>query len=404
MTMLDLGKKLLCEITEAGYEAYIVGGAVRDIVMGKTDVHDVDIATNMPIEKIKEAYHTVEYGGGEKHGTVIVVYNGTSFELTQFRCDGIYTDGRRPNSVMFIDDFKTDCSRRDFTINAMGMDSSGSFVDFFNGTEDIQSGIIKTVGYAHNRFNEDALRMIRACRFAARYNFQIHPDSLQAIKMLKSNIRCVSKERVLDEFKKSVSYGGIAFAKFITYMYATGLLDEVLEKNFKGNIRIIIEALKRIDSKDLNTNLCILFIDCEAKVIKDTLKISNENYEAIKYVNDNYFRYVNMNACSLIKKIQMRLDKNFDILTNVVKAYGDWTLGHTVTFNSIFKMQEAYAQHSLISERLLTKIKPGYNFGIYKNALLERHLQDYVDIGKIKTKEEIFERVDDFLKGYHIFG
>jgi tRNA nucleotidyltransferase (CCA-adding enzyme) len=404
MRMLELGKELLHDIVKANYEAYIVGGTVRDIAMGHDDIHDVDIATNMPIEIIKNTYKTVEYGGGEKHGTIIVVYKGYSFELTQFRCDGFYTDGRRPDDVTFVEDFKTDCSRRDFTINAMGMNTFGSIVDFFNGMSDIQLGIIKTVGNAHDRFNEDALRMIRACRFAGRFNFKIEDDTIEAIKSNKHLISNVSKERILDEIKKASSYGGIAFAKFITYMYTTGLLDLIIciklsSKNFKE----IISALEYNDSKDFNTNLVILLFECDESV-KDDLKLSNENLEVIKFVNDNYSSYSLLNQMSRIKAYEICSHKHFKVLRACYIAFEKHCELQDTMVSYVLEYKDAYDQQSIISDEMLKTVKPSKAFGFMKREMLESHLHEFEMTKKLKSEDKIRIWVDEWLQEDKIFG
>jgi tRNA nucleotidyltransferase/poly(A) polymerase len=393
MTLLDLGKKLLCEITEAGYEAYIVGGAVRDIAMGKTDIHDVDIATNMPIEIIKQMYHTVEYGGGEKHGTVIVVYNGTSFELTQFRCDGNYTDGRRPDSVIFVNDFKTDCSRRDFTINAMGMNSSGSIVDFFDGTADIQSGIIKTVGNAHDRFKEDALRMIRAFRFAARLGFEVDSEIFKAIFELKYNIKNVSKERVRDEFEKTISYGGIAFAKFIHLMHLSGLL-KVLFKDASWNIANKEKAIERANSTDVNSNFSIIFFG-ESERIKYDMKLSNETADAIKFVYDNLDKYCTLRSLSATIGYELCSHKHFHILRTACKGFFKRDCMSDDDINHFLKLKPMYDKQTVVSEAMLKHIKPSKSFGLIKKNILETLLQKFQDDDKVMSDEEIHCFVDE---------
>ena len=186
------GVALCREIEKYGHEAYIVGGCVRDIVLwqkagGKGDpkVHDVDIATNMPIEDLYDNFKCTS-NNGEAHGTILVLYKGEAFEVTQFRTDGDYTDGRHPDSVQFTKSFRDDTARRDFTINAMGIDADGNLIDYHGGEQDLDNGILRTVGNAKQRFSEDALRIIRALRFASRFGMKIDDETITEVAQIEN--------------------------------------------------------------------------------------------------------------------------------------------------------------------------------------------------------------------------
>lgn len=222
------GLELLKEITSMDFSAYIVGGTVRDILMHEKP-HDVDIATNMPIDIIKKHYKTIEYGGGEKHGTVIVQYEGFDFELTQFRSESTYSDNRRPDDVKFVDTFEEDTLRRDFTINAMGLDHEGNIIDYHGGYEDIQNKIIRCVGNPEERFTEDSLRILRAARFAGKLKFEIDESTLEAMSKLSKTVMNVSSERITDEFMKAMpSNNNESFSVFIRYLIVTNVSYELL--------------------------------------------------------------------------------------------------------------------------------------------------------------------------------
>lgn len=395
--MFETGKKLLNEIVSKGYDAYIVGGTVRDIAMNCKDIHDVDIATNMPINVIKENYKTVEYGGGEKHGTVIVVFENKTFELTQFRCDGNYSDGRHPDSVKFVNDFKTDCSRRDFTINAMGMDAEGNIVDYFNGVKDIASKVIKTVGNPVERFKEDALRMIRACRFAGRFNFEIETQVVMAIKNHKELIAKVSKERILDECKKASSYGSKAFRKFIINMEHTGLLDEVIVCGLSRDFRQVMSALQDCNYDDFNLHLCIVLFGC-GNTVKDDLKLSNENWEVIQFVNDNYVYYSLLNKLTRIQAYELCSHKHFKILRECFLAFEKKCSVQDIMVPYILKYKDAYEQQSIISDEMLKTVKPSKAFGFMKKEMLESHLCEFEMMKRLRSEGEIRKWVNEWLK------
>lgn len=196
----DGARDILDRLKSEGYSAYIAGGAVRDLIMGKTP-HDYDIATNARPENIKSMFEkTIDTG--IKHGTVTVIENKTAYEVTTFRRDGEYSDNRHPIEVSYVNEPRTDCMRRDFTINSMMYNPDTGLLDFFCGKRDIRQGIIRCVGNAETRFKEDALRMLRAVRFKAQLGFTLEDKTAQAIKKCAVLIKKVSRERILDELNK----------------------------------------------------------------------------------------------------------------------------------------------------------------------------------------------------------
>lgn len=193
-------QKVLETLENAGYEAYLVGGCVRDSLLGIKPA-DYDITTNaLPSEVQKVFPRTIPTG--LQHGTVSVIQNKTVIEVTTFRVEGTYGDHRRPEEVEFVSRLQDDLMRRDFTINALAMDRNGKVIDFTNGRRDLETGWIRTVGKAEKRFEEDALRMLRACRFAAQLTFQIDEETQNAIKTCKSFAIHLAVERIVAEFKK----------------------------------------------------------------------------------------------------------------------------------------------------------------------------------------------------------
>lgn len=203
LKLLNDARHILKTLIEAGYEAYMVGGFVRDRLLNRP-VQDIDIATSAtPADIMRLFPHTV--ATGLQHGTVTVVISGRGFEVTTFRREGEYTDHRRPDHVEFVDSLQEDLSRRDFTINAMAMDINGDVIDPFGGQADLAAGILRCVGDAKARFEEDALRMLRCIRFAANYRLQIEPSAWSAIQQLRSSLTAIAMERVRIELAKTVA-------------------------------------------------------------------------------------------------------------------------------------------------------------------------------------------------------
>lgn len=355
--------EVLRKIEKSGYKAYIVGGSVRDIVLGNLKPHDVDLATNMPMEELAKLYKTYNIGKSKDYGIVVVKQGGFDFEVANFRQDGTYADGRRPESVQITARFKDDVERRDFTINAMGINSKGDIIDFFDGKKDIKDRILKTVGDPYKRFGEDYLRMMRLARFAAKLDFEVDKDTEKAAKKLAHNITGLAPERIRDELMKSASQSGEKFAEYIQILDELKLLrfilPEVLNLKFfkerldfhpetkgKGGTVFahVMAALKKSDTKDPIKNLSILLHDIgkgvtlthekglprylgHAKksvelvnVIADRLKMSNKEREALIFAVGNHMKFHKILDMKPSKIAKLVSDENWDALVAVGKA------------------------------------------------------------------------------------
>ncbi|MGT2957546.1 CCA tRNA nucleotidyltransferase [Streptococcus bovimastitidis] len=191
---------ILRQIKEAGFEAYFVGGSVRDVLLERP-IHDVDIATSSYPQETKSIFpRTVDVG--IEHGTVLVLENGGEYEITTFRTEDVYVDFRRPSHVSFVRSLEEDLKRRDFTVNALALDEEGNIIDCFNGLEDLKNKSLRAVGKAHERFEEDALRVMRGFRFAATLGFTIEEATYQAMKQEAKLLAKISVERIFIEFDK----------------------------------------------------------------------------------------------------------------------------------------------------------------------------------------------------------
>ena len=197
--------ELLDTLHRAGYAAYVVGGCVRDSLLGLTP-HDWDLCTSALPQQVMELFGAQRcIPTGLQHGTVTVKQSGALYEITTFRTEGTYTDGRHPDEVHFVPDVREDLARRDFTITAMAYNEKEGLVDPFGGQADLQSGIVRAVGVPRQRFTEDALRILRLYRFAARFGFAIDPPTAQAAQELCAHLDCVSVERIEEELAKLLS-------------------------------------------------------------------------------------------------------------------------------------------------------------------------------------------------------
>lgn len=203
ISLPDKVKQILQTITDAGYEAYAVGGCIRDSILGRTP-EDWDITTSATPEQIKKMFRrTVDTGIA--HGTVTVMLDREGFEVTTYRIDGKYKDGRHPEKVIFTPSLKEDLKRRDFTINAMAYNEQSGLIDLFCGLQDMEKGVIRCVGNARERFTEDALRIMRAIRFSAQLGYEIEEETKQAIEELAGSLNRISAERIQAELVKLVT-------------------------------------------------------------------------------------------------------------------------------------------------------------------------------------------------------
>ena len=236
---------IIDNIRSHGYEAFIVGGCVRDAVLGRIP-GDWDITTSAKPEQVKEIFgKTVDTG--LKHGTVTIIKHGSGYEVTTYRIDGEYLDGRHPETVEFTPDLREDLKRRDFTINAMAYSHETGIVDEFEGMEDLKRRVIRCVGCAKDRFTEDALRILRAVRFAAQLDFVIEDETYKAIVKIAPNLTHVSKERIQVELTKLLLSD---HPEKIWMVDATGIADYVTS----GFPEVFERELERENSHNAGEN------------------------------------------------------------------------------------------------------------------------------------------------------
>ncbi|HEC2173852.1 TPA: CCA tRNA nucleotidyltransferase [Staphylococcus delphini] len=196
-SQFELAKPILERLIQHGYEAYFVGGSVRDFIMNRP-IHDVDITTNATPDEIEALFeHTIPIG--KEHGTINVVWEHENYEVTTFRAEAEYVDHRRPTEVYFVRDLYQDVERRDFTMNAIAMDINYERIDHFDGERDIEQRIIRTVGDAKTRFDEDALRILRGLRFKSQLGFTIEETTFEAMAQQMADLEYLSIERIMNE-------------------------------------------------------------------------------------------------------------------------------------------------------------------------------------------------------------
>lgn len=273
--------KIIEKIEKAGFEAVIVGGAVRDYLLNKK-INDVDIATNALPMEIKSIFtRTVDVG--IEHGTILVLDEGEPIEVTTYRTDGAYEDFRRPGEVFFVRNLEEDLQRRDFTINAMAMTKEGRIIDLYDGKKDLQNQLIRAVGNPQQRFQEDALRMVRAVRFSAQLGFSIEQETLQAIQQDCHLIQHIAKERIQMEFSKM-------WTSPYVYNGIYNLIKSGLSQYLKGDFEKHLQSFKLFSTEKSEVGWAYLSLlnDCQYTEIVQFYKLSNKDKQFMKNVLEAY--------------------------------------------------------------------------------------------------------------------
>ncbi len=376
----------LKELIKNNFKAHIVGGAVRDILLGR-EIYDYDVTTNaLPEDVIKIFDKVIETG--IKHGTVTVVMGDFNIEVTTYREDGEYRDFRRPENIKFSETIEQDLKRRDFTINALAYNPLlNEFVDLFDGIKHLKEKKIVAINNPSDRFNEDALRMMRAVRFAVKLNFDIKDDVTEAIKKLNKNIKKISMERINDEFTKIILSDNPA--KGIRLLQQTGLLQYFIPELVKcigvtQNKYHVYDVYEHIlhaldnSKKDLIVRLSVLFHDIAKPQTRRILhgKVTFYNHEVI--------------GADIVEKILKRLKYP----NNIVK-----TVKHLVR-NHMFHYTEEWKDSTV--RRFINKV------GIeYLDYLLEIRKAD-AGAGNPEYKDELymelFEKIKKMLEQETVFN
>ena len=419
--------QILRKINESNYCSFIVGGAVRDIIL-KASIHDIDLTTDMPIAELEEIFRTHNIGKSKDFGILVVEKNGFNFEISTFRQDGEYSDGRRPETVSAVSSFKEDVLRRDFTINALGLTDNGELIDHVGGLNDIENKIIRTVGDPFERFSEDYVRMIRAARFGSIDGFKIVGETKRAIKEMSSLVSKITPERIRLELVKAASKPGRVLAKFITILEDLTLLKHILPevsdlKNYPHRLEFhpegplvwdhIIKCIE-ISNKSYLSQLAVMLHDIgKAKTLKfredgkpqyyshakvgsemvadicDRLKFSSFQKEALIYSTMNHMKWHKILEMKPSKIGRMVDSPYFEILIDVCEA-DEFSRGEKFMRKGHFKKQ---LEHALNIKRKweLQQLKRPIRI-VDGNRIMElMELNPSKLVGKIK------EEVEDYI-------
>lgn len=328
-----------------GYEAYFVGGCVRDYLLGE-EFSDIDITTNALPEEVKKIFRK-SIDTGIQHGTVTILVNGEGYEVTTFRTEDEYINHRSPEKVEFVSNLREDLDRRDFTINAMALDSNGILFDYHNGEKDLSSGVIHTVNNPNDRFYEDALRMLRAFRFSSKLGFEIEKDTLEAIKKNAELIKFVSIERIVNEFRKLLSGKGnlrslellldSKLNNYIPFLEEIEIIQDFSKYSFCQSLYI----LSKINDISFDILKELKLSNKEVKLIKEFDKINTDfvrkiplelilykhNFEDVVFIAE-YFSYNNRNNIENCKLTINSFDEvditSQEIISTIGEKPGPW--------------------------------------------------------------------------------
>ncbi|WP_448912742.1 CCA tRNA nucleotidyltransferase [Gemella sp.] len=328
-----------------GYEAYFVGGCVRDYLLGE-EFSDIDITTNSLPEEVKKIFRK-SIDTGIQHGTVTILVNGEGYEVTTFRTEDEYINHRSPEKVEFVSNLREDLDRRDFTINAMALDSNGILFDYHNGEKDLSCGVIRTVNNPNDRFYEDALRMLRAFRFSSKLGFEIEYDTLEAIKRNAELIKFVSIERIVNEFRKLLSGKGnlrslellldSKLNNYIPFLEEIEIIQDFSKYSFCQSLYI----LSKINDISFDILKELKLSNKEVKLIKEFDKINTDfvrkiplelilykyNFEDVVFIAE-YFSYNNRNNIENCKLTINSFDEvditSQEIISTIGEKPGPW--------------------------------------------------------------------------------
>ncbi len=435
-------ERVLDKLEANGFSAYIVGGSVRDMLLGKTP-SDYDIATDaLPeeIEGVFKDYKTIEVG--KKFGTIVVVQEECNIEVTTFRQDGKYVDGRRPEEVFFSKDLKDDLSRRDFTINSLAYNKNTGIIDYFNGVEDLKNKIIKTVGDPEERFKEDYLRILRAVRFATQLGFTIEEKTFNACKLYSKYLSNISMERIQDEFFKIILSDkpskGIRLLKDINALdvFLPELVDAVgfnqhnphHDKEVFEHILCVVDKVEAI----LHLRLAALFHDIAkphtltidekgvghfyghdklgakmARTILKRLKASNEIIEKVTLLIDKHMtQHADYKEKGLKKLLAilgedeiftlLKLQKADRLCSNVNADISD-LIDREKKIKEIIEKKEPYTiKHLAINGNDLINL--GYNKGKIIGEILNYLLKRVMEKPELNEKEKLIQIVKEEFK------
>ena len=392
---------IIDKLESHGHSAYIVGGCVRDAIMGRTP-HDYDICTSaLPDEVLSIFSDRKVIETGLKHGTVTVQGDEDYYEVTTYRVDGEYTDGRHPDEVRFVYDVVEDLSRRDFTINAMAYNERTGLMDPFHGYDDIKNGLIRCVGNPVNRFSEDALRIMRAVRFAATCGFTIHQDTHEAMLSLRHLLVQVSEERKTSEFCKMLVCANVDLLMSYRDIFATFIPE--LQKTFdfeQNNPHHIYDVYEHIvhsvveAPQDLHIRLALMFHD----IAKPLTYVEDEAGVGHSYGHAS-------EGAEMSKEIMKRMRMDNDTIAIVSELIASHDMATSTSLKTIRRMISKLGEEQtrrLIAVMRADKLAQSENIDTLKNLEILDIMESNIDV--VKANDECFTLKSLAINGHDLIG
>lgn len=391
---------IINKLLNSGFKTYLCGGAVRDLLLGNTP-KDYDICTSAFPEQVKKVFSDNKIiETGLKHGTITVIYDNDPFEITTLRIDGKYSDGRHPDEVIYTNNLIKDLSRRDFTINAMAIDSEGILHDPFNGTEDIKNKILKCVGIPDRRFSEDALRMLRAIRISRKTGFIIDYPTWNSIKKSAHLIMGVSNERIRDEFNQIIMFDdGIKLlvnSELMKYIYPEFLeLFKVDQNNPFHIYNVGDHTLKAVEESEkiLEVRIALFLHDFGKRITKSTDEDGIDHFYKHPYYSAreaerflSLYKYDNIFK-DTVKNLVEYHDVSFDPTKKSVKKLLNKLGKDTLLMLISTRMGDIQAQNKKYFLERFEKIKT------FREIMIE-----------VLEKEECFTLKDLSINGYDVMN
>ena len=394
--MPDKVQQIIDCLTGAGYEAYAVGGCVRDVLLGR-EPEDWDITTSAKPEQVKALFRRT-FDTGIKHGTVTVLLGKDGFEVTTYRVDGVYEDGRHPKSVTFTNSLEEDLKRRDFTINAMAYNPDTGLVDLFHGMRDMENKVICAVGDATERFSEDALRILRALRFSAQLNYSIEENTKAAIVQMKENLRQISAERIRTELQKLLLSD---HPEKLRELYALGVTSIVLPEYDRMNDaqrEDVSTGLGRA-KRDPVIRLSILLLYSDARAVLKRLKYDNETIRRVQILVDHADKEIEATPAQVRKSIVETGNDLVPSLLSMKRSIRHQDPSSIDAYERLY--QKILNDRDCISMKDLAvtgndlmkelKMKPGRELGDALKKLFEKVLED----PSLNDKEKLIQLLRD---------
>ncbi len=367
-------KKVMDALNKNGFEAFVVGGAVRDAMLGQSP-DDWDVTTNAVAEQTKECFDH-HFDTGIKHGTITVLMDKKPVEVTTYRIDGEYKDNRRPEAVTFTTDIKEDLKRRDFTINAMAYNDDVGLVDLYGGAEDLKNKVIRCVGDADTRFNEDALRIMRAIRFAARLGFEIEEKTFESIKKNRELLKNISVERIQTELVKMLET-----SDDLSLLFKSGVSKVILpEVNF-GDIKLNVPC-----DRELKLAALLYNVD-DSRDIFNRLKFDNNTKHNVLKIIECSRESAEITDYKIKKMLNKYGDELFNKTLVVMECYGNDVLPQKEIFERVKTEPYRLKDLAVTGNDIMNLEIRGTEVGRVMNALLDKVMQN----PELNLKEKLLD-------------